>query len=63
MSANTIIELTSPAGEPASAKSADDGSALWTALNAPKELVEVFRNAPSVTVFSNVDSILQVACG
>jgi hypothetical protein len=35
----------------------------WRALNPPDELVQVFQKAPSVTVFSDVASIVEQACG
>lgn len=36
---------------------------LWLALNPPEELARVFREAPSVTVFSDVNTIVENACG
>ncbi len=35
----------------------------WAVLNPPDELARVFQNAPSVTVFSDVDTIVEEACG
>ena len=51
--------------EPAVASTATAGGAAsdWTAIHPPQELVDVFRKAPSVTVFSDAESILQHACG
>ncbi len=35
----------------------------WAALNPPEELARVFTEAPSVTVFSNIRTIVEHACG